>query len=137
MIQKIDAKMVCQVTFMYGSEFFLYLGISFQMFCEEIWTTFDHTTISGMSQPVLHGFRGRGRGRPSILTRNPKSLHVSDCDVFRWRCSFWNVILKQNTVDIAKNRNLPFILPCKRMIKCVLNLENAQKEYLLYCTYTY
>ena len=93
MIQKVNSKMIRQMHFMYMGKFLFHLGIGIQKSREKVWITFNDTTVSGMRQPVLHGFRGRGR--PSILSRNPKSLHVSDCNVLRWCCNFWNVSLKQ------------------------------------------
>ena len=82
MIQKLNSKMIRQMHFMYMGKFLFHLGIDIQKSREKVWITFNDTTVSGMRQSVLHCFRGfRGRGRPSILTRNPKSLHVSDCNV--------------------------------------------------------
>ena len=101
MIQKVNSKVIRQMHFVYMGKFLFHLSVSIQKTREKIWITFGDTTVSGMGQPVLHGFRGlrgftgRGRGWPSILTGNPISLHVSDCNVLRRCCIFLNVSLKQ------------------------------------------
>ena len=87
--------------FMYMGKILFHLSVCIQKTGEKVRVTFGDTTVSGMGQPVLHGFRGlhgftgRGRGRPSILTGNPISLHVSDCNVLGLYCIFLNVSLKQ------------------------------------------
>ena len=84
MIQKVNSKMIRQMHFMYMGKFFFHLDIGIQKSREKIWITFGDTIVSGMGQPVLHGFRGlhgftgSGRGRPSIYSH--RESNIAPCE---------------------------------------------------------